>query len=392
MRWRELDKNVRIYLLFISISGFSFSSIIAVPTLGKLMNISMENVGWLFSVSYIVQAILAYVLGRRFEKISVNYGLFLARTSFAVGSLIFAFSTGLWSFAIAQMFLSLTDIFYPCQVMYERAIFTPKYREVIYSFEFFMTEFLKTVSYFVFVFLLAPFMNGQSFLRAVFFMVFCVNVFYAFSYLKILPKIDNGMQVPDGHVIATTNLRTFLSIMFHQYLCNMAFNFASFLVISYYLIDYFKLGGSSPFLFELVFSASVASSIFWKRFVKNHPSVNLTIGILLITLSFVLWLVPNVYLFFISHVIMGVGFILWFPARETIKLHIAPRELGRWEGFFQGLNIFSRIFIPVISAYVATRMGYHWVFVVSAVLATCSLLVSLPALVWMKRNYSAIKV
>lgn len=392
MRWKDLDRNVRKYLLFISISGFSFSSIIAAPTLGKLMNISMENLGWLFSISYVVQAILAYVFGKRFERISVNYGLFFARTSFAVGSLIFAASKGLWSFAIAQMFLSFTDIFYPCQVMYERAIFTPKYRENIYSFEFFMTEFLKTVSYFVFVFLLSPFMSGQGFLRVVFFMVFCMNVFYAFSYLKILPRIGNGMQVPEGHVVASTNLSTFLSIMFHQYLCNTAFNFASFLVISYYLIDYFKLGGSSPFLFEMIFSAAVASSIFWKKFIKSHPSMNFAIGIMLIVLSFVLWLIPNVYVFFASHVIMGIGFILWFPARETIKVHIAPRELGRWEGFFQGLNIFSRIFIPVISAYVATRIGYHWVFVVSAILATSSLVVSMPALIWMKRNYSSVKV
>ncbi len=392
MRWEDLDKNIRKYLLFIGISGFSFSSIIAAPTLGKLTNISMESLGWLFSISYIVQAILAYTFGKRFEGISVNYGLFFARTSFAIGSLIFALSKGLWTFAIAQMFLSFTDIFYPCQVMYERAIFTPKYRESIYSYEFFMTEFLKTLSYFVFVFLLAPFMSGQGFLRAVFFMVFCVNVFYAFSYLKILPRIDNGMQVAEGHVVASTNLRTFLSIMFHQYLSNTAFNFTSFLVISYYLIDYFKLGGSSPFLFELIFSGSVASSIFWKKFIKNHPSVNFAIGIMLIASTFLLWLIPNIYIFFISHVIMGVGFILWLPARETIKVHIAPRELGRWEGFFQGLNIFSRIFIPVVSAYVATRIGYRWVFVISAILAMSSLVVSMPALIWMKRNYSSVKV
>lgn len=392
MRWKELDTDVRKYLLFYSIAGFSFSSIIAVPTLGRLMNIPMENLGWLFSISYVVQAVLTYIFGKRFEQMSVNYGLFFARTFFAVGSLIFAISTGLWTFAVAQMFLSLTDIFYPCQVMYERAIFTPKHREAIYSFEFFMTEFLKTASYFVFVFLLAPFMTGQSFLRIVFFMVFCLNIFYAFSYLKILPKIDSGMKIPHGHVVASTNLGTFLSIMFHQYLCNIAFNFASFLVISYYLIDRFKLSGSSPFLFEMVFSASVASSILWKKSVKNHPSMNLVVGISLIILSFALWMIENVYLFFISHVIMGIGFIFWFPAKETIKIHIAPRELGRWEGFFQGLNIFSRIFIPVISAYVATKIGYKWVFAVSAVLATFSLIVALPALIWTKKNYGATRV
>ncbi|MGJ8453914.1 MFS transporter [Pseudothermotoga sp. U03pept] len=391
MSWSDLNKDVKKYLLFYGIAGFSFSSIIAAPTLGKLLEIPMEQLGWLFSVSYVFQALLSYIFGRRFEKIPVNYGLFSARVCFALGSLSFALTKGLWNFAIAQVLLGFTDIFYPCQVMYERALFPPKIREEIYSLEFFITEFVKSITYFVFVFILAPFMTGQGFLRAIFFAVFAVNIFYAISYLKILPRIDSGTKIPKDHVVATTHLGTFLSIMFHQYLCYSAFSFASFLVISYYLIDYFKLDGSSPFLFEMIFSFSVASSIFWKRSVKSHPSLNLTVGTGLIVCSFFLWVIPNMYLFFISHVIMGIGFIFWFPAKETIKIQIAPRELGRWEGFFQGMNIFSRIFIPVLSAYVATRIGYHWVFVVSGLLGLTALIVSIPAQLWMRKNYPAVK-
>ncbi|MDK2883828.1 MFS transporter [Pseudothermotoga sp.] len=385
MVWRELDKGVRNYLWLYSISGFSFSAVIAVPSFGKLMNISIENVGWLFSFSYIVQAVLTYVLGKKFEQFSTNYGLFLAKISFALGSLLFALCNGLWLFAIAQMLLSFTDVFYPCQVMYERALFPPKYRETLYSYLFFATESTKAISYALFVFVLSPFMGGKTFLKAVFVMIFLLNFFYAFSYLKILPKIQSGLVLHKGQVIATTNFRAFFSIMLHQYLSYVAFNFSGFLVISYYLIDYFKLSSSSPFLFEMVFSASVALSWFWRKRIRTKAHINLMIGNFLILSTFLLWVIPNVYVFFISHILMGIGFILWFPAKETIKIQIAPRELGRWEGFFQGLNIFSRIFTPVLSAYVAMALGYQQVFLISSIFSAFALLASLPAATWIRK-------
>ncbi len=387
MSWKRLPKDVRKFLLFFGINGFSFSALIAAPTLGNLMNISLENVGWLFSLSSLVQASLSYIVGRKFEKLPPTYGLALSRLIFAFGSIFYGLCTNVWTFAFAQMLLSFTDIFYPCLVMYERALFPPRQRETIYSLEFFMTEFTKVISYAMFAFLLAPFMQGQGFLRSVFFMISFANLFYAAAYIFILPKIESGSMVHSEHVVASTEMKTFLSIMLHQYLAFTAFNFSSFLIISYYLIDLFKLPPSSPFIFEMVFSAAVVSSVLWRNHVRTHPSFNLVFGSLVILVAFVLWTIPNAFLFFASHTLMGIGFIFWFPAKETIKQHVAPRQLGRWEGFFQGLNIFTRIFTPVVSANIASKIGYDFVFIVSSILFLLAILVSVPSIIWMKRNF-----
>ncbi len=392
LTWKKLPKDVRKFLVLFSITGFSFSALIAAPTLGNLMNISLESVGWLFSLSSFLQALLSYFIGRKFEKLPPTYGLAISRGIFGIGSLLYGLCTSVWTFAVAQLFLSFADIFYPCLVMYERALFPPKQRENIYSLEFFMTESTKAIAYALFVFVFAPLMQGQSFLRSVFFMIFFANLFYSAAYLFILPRVESGSTVHSEHVVASTGLKVFLSIMLHQYLCFTAFNFSSFLIISYYLIDLFKMPAWSPFLFEMVFSATVASSIFWKGKVKSHPSFNLIFGASAIAANFLIWIIQNPVLFFASHVLMGIGFIFWFPAKETIKQQVAPRQLGRWEGFFQGLNILTRIFTPVASATVAARVGYSFVFVISALLFFAAIAISMPSVLWMKKNFSTEQV
>lgn len=389
--WKNLPREVKRYLIIYSLTGFSFSAIIAAPTLGRVLNISIEDLGWLFSFSYVVQAMLTYLLGRKFESMSVNYGLATARGFFAVGSLLFASVRNVYSFVAAQLLLGVTDVFYPCQVMYERALFPPNEREKIYSMQFLITEFTKATVYFFLVFVLSRYMKDLRFLLSIFASIFFANLFYAFSFLKILPRVSTGSSLHEGHVLASNANGAFISIMLHQYLAYTAFSFSSFLIISYYLIDRFKLGSSSPFLFEMIFSASVVFFYFWRRKINFGPAINLAIGALLIALTFALWFIPNVYLFFTTHIIMGAGFILWFPAKETIKLGVSPRELGRWEGFFQGLNIFSRTFIPVLSTQIASKFGHRWVFMTSSLIFVTALLVSIPAMRWFTKCAKTVK-
>ena len=390
MAWKVLPRDVKKYLILSTISGLSFTAIIASSTLGNLLDFPIEKVGWLFSFSFAIQALLTYFLGRRFEKVSPNLGLFWARILFSFGTLIYALCTNVWLFAFAQILVSFVDVFYPSVVMYERAVFVPKYRESTYSLMFFFTESSKAVVYFVFVFILSKYVSGVAFLRIVFLLLFVINVFYAFSFIRILPRVKRGSDLHQDHVYKPTSAKIFLRFMVHQYLAFTSFGFSSFLILSYYLMDYFGLSSNSPFLFEMIFSTTVATSIVWKAKLKLPADVNLSVGLCLLGGSFLIMMYPNVYLFFAAHVVMGIGFILWLPAKETIKTTISPRELGRWEGFFQGLNIFTKVFSPIVSAIMATHIGYKYVFMLSGALLICSWLVAIPAIKWYKQNHIAV--
>ena len=153
MNWQAIPLGIRRYIMFSVIGGVSFITVIISPAWANLMHFSLVDVGWIFSVTFAIQAILSYILGRRFENASPNIALSIGRVSFALGNLLFAIATRLWIFVVAQLLFSFLDVFYPSLVMYERAILVPKYREKLYWLLFVINDLTKAVVYFSFVFL-----------------------------------------------------------------------------------------------------------------------------------------------------------------------------------------------------------------------------------------------
>jgi len=387
LTWKEIPRSLKSYIFLSAIGGFSFLTYIVSPALGSLLSFSLEDVGWIFSVSYAFQAVLTYALGKNFERRSPNIALFLSKIFFAVGNILFAMTTKILTFIVAQLFVSFMDVFYPSVVMYERAIFLPRHREKLYWFLFTFSDMVKAVGYSLFVFILAPNLSGLSFYRTVFLVIASANIFYALSFLFILPRVRSGSDFHEEHVQKLSDKRTFLLLMLHQYLAYTSFGFGSFMIITYYLIEHFKLGPSSPILFEVLFSVSVVMSLLWRPQLKTSPVFNMIFGSFLLSFSFFVMCVPNVYVFFSAHFIMGIAFVLWLPGKESVKMEIAPKELGRWEGFFQGLNIFTRIFTPALSAIVATNLGYFYVFFISGSLVLASSFFLIPVFTVYRKSH-----
>ena len=367
--FKNLPVEVRKYIYFSLIGGFSFTAIISIPSISSLMEISIENIGWIFSISYVVQAFMSYLIGRRFEDRSPNYALAIAKLLFSFGTLLLAIWTNLATLVIAQLMISFNDIFYPSLVMYERAIIPPRRREEVYSILFVMSEFVKSVIYFLISFLLAPLFGGIAFYRVLLLVIGISNIILAVSFLKVLPIVNKGKDLHKEHINVPVSFKVFMSLMIHQYLMFVAFNFASFMVISYYLFNVFKLGPASPILFEAAFSITIV--LFWpfKKRIKTNVTSNFVTGSILLSIGFLMFSIPNMYTFFLAQVPCGIGFIFWFASKETIKMNIAPQELGRWEGFFQGLTIFTKIFIPVATAYMVSFLSYSSVFITASIVS-----------------------
>ena len=79
LTWREIPRSLKSYIFLSAIGGFSFLTYIVSPALGSLLSFSLEDVGWIFSVSYAFQAVLTYALGKNFERRSPNIALFLSK-------------------------------------------------------------------------------------------------------------------------------------------------------------------------------------------------------------------------------------------------------------------------------------------------------------------------
>lgn len=372
-----MERNLKRYFFANSIMAYSFITILLSPMFANKLGLSVYDAGIIFSTVYGIQAVLTFLLGHYFEKKSPNYGLALGRILFALGNVVLAYAFNSITYLIAQILIGSFDVFSPLISMYERAIVPPYQREKFYKYLIIISEGIKVLLFLPLLFFIDYNNTSLSFYKMVFISVFLLNVLYSILMIKKLPFVKNGSELHKEHVkIHKSNLRKYLTVLANQIIFFANFGFGSYLIISYYVKE--RLNGDSKvmIIYEIIFSLTVLSSIFWRKYVKLNNENRLILGTLIMSFFYVALLFKGWITFYLSHVILAVGFTLWFSSKEPLKQEYAPINFGRWEGFFNGLNLFSKIFTPALSGYIAYKFSYNTVFFVSFIVLLINALIT----------------
>ncbi len=360
------------YIIINSITGFLYFFVLISPFYASENGVSLSDIGWVFTTVYAIQAVLSYTVGRFFEKFPPGIGVVVGRFIYSLGPLILAFKYDLFWFAIAQIAASFFDVFFPSLVLYERAIIPPDIREEVYRKMIVTSE---SVKMFFLVFFVISYLRSFNIYRMLFLSMFFGSMVYIFAFLTFLPKVKSGMEGASR----SHDRKSLLYIYISQLLTFLSFNFASWMIVSYFLKEILKGDQLNMLYFEMFFSGSIILSYFLlgDKTKKIKLRWKFFIGGFLMSAYFFLMSIPSMETFYISHILVGVGFLTWLPAKETLKFQSAPKELGRWEGLFQGINIFSRIIFPPLSVMVARSLSYSAVFIIGGILAFAGAVIAL---------------
>ncbi len=368
-----MEKSLKWYIAINSLAAYSFLFFIVSPLYASAIGISLEGAGFIFSATYAVQAFLSYILGRYFEKRSPNVGIVVGRLIFSIAPLVLALSSSHVSFVVAMILASFFDIFFPSIILFERAIIPPKHRERAYVYMIVVGEMVKFVSY---VFLLVP-RDSSIFYKAFFVSISGASILYSLLFLLKLPRVRTGSDLPKDHS-CSVDKRSFLMIMTNQLFVFLAFNFSGWVIISYYLKEVLNGSPRDLILFEMNFSLGLLTMFFLRWFLRRFDlRRKLFLGTVLMSVMFFVISIPDIRAFYLSNFVFGLGFLLWLPSKEPLKFERAPRELGRWEGLFQGINIFSKIFFPALAAFLASTFSFKLVFWIGGFMLLTAALASL---------------
>ncbi len=352
------------YIAINSVGGYLFYFFIFAPLYASQNGISLEAAGWIFSLVYGVQTILSYTIGRIFEKFSPNWGVVIGRLIYGIGPLILFFKIDPVLFITAMILASFFDVFYPSVVLFERAIFPPEKRESIYRLINFVSESMKMA------FLVPMVALRLQPSKGLFFTQFLAATAFSILFLIFLPKVSTGSIVhSEGFKVNKKNL---LYIYLGQLIMFLAFNLAGSMMKSYYLHNVLHGGSREMLISEMFYSFTIIGFLPIAFKLKTSKYFNLVLGSIFMSLFFFTMAIPSMSTFYLAHVFIGAGFFMWQPARDALKFQNAPPELGRWEGFFQGGNIFSRIIFPPVAAYMATHLSYASVFITAGLLGVLS--------------------
>ena len=362
----------RRYIIINSVSGFLYFFVLISPFYAADRGISISSASWIFSFVYAVQAILSYTVGRIFERFPPGVGIMMGRAIYSVGPLILAFRSGVEWFIAAQIAASFFDVFFPSVVLYERAIAPPEEREAFYRDMITLSESVKIA---FLVFFAYAYLNGMDVYKAIFLSLFFASIGFIVAFKLFLPSVSSGREGASEKWDKKSLFYLYLSQLF----VFSSFNFASWMIVSYYLYE--VLGGRNVDIVYFEFFLSVPIVLMYPILRKYSRKLSLRakffLGSLIMSGYFFTIPLGNLTAFFLSHVFLGIGFPIWLPAKETIKFRDAPAELGRWEGFFQGANIFGRIVFPPLSALIARSVSYNAVFLAAGILAVVGSLFAL---------------
>ena len=368
-----MNRALKWYIAINSLAAYSFLFFIISPLYASSIGISLEGAGLIFSLTYAVQAVMSYLLGRYFEKRSPNLGVILGRVIFSFAPLILFFSESHVAFLVSMILASFFDIFFPSIILFERALIPPNRRERTYVYMLLVGETVKFASYILL--LLQP--DVSTFYKTFFLSISVSSLLYSVLFYMKIPRIRTGSDLPEGHVCSVDE-KSFFMIMLNQLLVFLAFNFSGWIVISYYLKEILKGQPKDMIVFEMGFSLGLLSMFLIRRFLYGiDMKYKLFLGTLLMSLMFFIISIPSMKVFYFSNFVFGMGFMLWLPSKEPLKFDRAPKELGRWEGLFQGINILSRIFFPTLAAFLASKISFGLVFWTGGTMILIAALVSL---------------
>ncbi len=363
---------LKTYIYLNSLAAYTFLFFIISPLYAADMGLSIKTTGVIFSSVYAFQALMSYILGRLFEKYPPNFGIVFGRIVFSFGPLILALTRSPFYYTLALILASFFDIFFPAIPLLERAIIPPRLRDRVYIH---LIAFGETAKFFALSIFL--FVDQAQFYRYFFLSVFAAALVYSLVFIVKIPIVKSGSVVHEDQDLSIDR-RTFLITMLNQLLVFLAFNFSSWIVISFYLKEILHGTTNDMVIFEMMFSIGCfLAFLFSKKFLKLSLRFRLVLGTFLMSLLFFLISVPRMTIFYISNLVFGFGFTLWLSSKEPLKFLSAPKELGRWEGLVQGINIFSRIFFPSISAFLVETLSYRFVMLVGGFTIAIASLMSL---------------
>lgn len=374
-----MSRALKMYMLLNGITSYSFITFIVTPMYASRMGLNVLNVSIIFSISYGVQTLLTFWLGRYFENKSPNYGLAVGRLLYGVGNLIFAFTLNPIEFLTAQLFINATELFFPLISMYERGITAPSVRHKFYQILVIVSEATKASVYIPIVLFLNLNSSPVFFYKSIFISVSVLNIFYAITMFtgKLVPFIETGSTLhKEQKVSHSPDLKKYVFVALSQTVIFSNFSFGSYLIISYFVKDFFNGNAKTMIVYEIIFSLTVLSSLFWKKYLKPSHSYFL-IGIFLMSLFYLtLAFATNMFIFYLSHVFLGLGFVVWYTTKEPLKQLYAPQKFGRWEGFFSSISMVSKIFLPTLSGWIAITFSYSSVFLTSFFILLTSMIIS----------------
>ena len=359
MRWRELPREARAYILYHTLIAPQLIVWYLLPLYMLRTGYSVRDVGAFFSAVNLASIPLTYLIGRWFNRVPLKLGLIVIDVLDGLTYVLYSLAYGTW--ATAFLFLGkfagkVSSLFYPLYQAYEQIVYPRERYEEVYAWHLRLPEVSQFFGFLLFGYLLGYVYNTPHHYRLAF-LLFGLFSFLAVAYIyRFLPPVNREERInPPGWTFP--NLKEYGFLLLVEGLLTLAWSLAPNFVLLYYVVVHLKKTLFEVMLVEAGMSiTTVLATYVSERVPKAGGAYAISLGFLLETVSLgIMALSPSLVWVLVSYALGRFGDSLAFPFYRAWLFGFVPRD--RVSEIHAALSSYNRA-IGLVSPLLAGALAY----------------------------------
>ena len=359
MRWREIPRGAKIYILYHTLIAPRLIVWYLLPLFMLRTGYSVLDVGAFFTAVKLAFVPLTYLVGRLFNQYPLKYGLILIDVLEGIAYMLYSLAHGLLAplvLFLGRLLEDFSSLLYPLYQAFEQIIYPEDRYEEIFAWHLRLPEISQFVGFLVLGYLFGYVWNTTHHYRLGF-LAFGLYSMASVVYMWIfLPPVDRAERItPEGWKFPT--LKEYSLLLLIEGLYTAAIALAPDFVLLYYVVVHLKKTIFEVMLIEAGMSVmTVLATYVSERVPKSRGMFAISIGLLLNTLNVgVMSLAPSFPFALFSYGVGRFGSTLAFPFYRAWLFGFIPRE--RASEFHAALSSYNRL-IGLLAPILAGGLAY----------------------------------
>ena len=384
--WSELPIGAKKLIIYYSISSIPLSIYVFFPIYMYLLGFSLELVGLLFTIYYLLMALSKYIVGKLLDiKISPKICIIVIDSLAVIEYIIYSLASAPVHFIIAFVLDCIASPFFVAYRTIEKDLYPSDKLEIAYRHHMFwpyISQLFSIIIMGIYLWILNDPLSGMRQLFQFNAILHSLIVLYVIRHIpdtseKVLLKTEKKRSsakifrgpllfLSIAEIVIITGYFITPSFIFLNYL----FNVLGFTIITITFIEAFDTGFRG------------LASILHKRIEKHKKLSILMISLVISSLAGILIFITQyvrshlllLVLIVVSLIFLGLGESLWWIQHEAIFLKYVPEDRrGEVFGTISSIRSIINILTPMVSAYIASKIHPLAPFLLYAILLLSSI-------------------
>ena len=328
MRWSEIPKGARSYIIYHTIISPLLITWYMLPAYMLMTGYSILEIGVLFTAINVLAVPLTYLIGRAFDRVPVRHGLVLIDVLDGIESILYGLSYSILGPIMISLGLlvgKIAGLFYPLYQVAEKLLYPKERLEEVFAWHMRLPLLSEALGFIALGYLFGVAFPRPTHYAVGFLIIGASSVFTVAFLVRALPRMDVSERIGDTFTFRFD--REFKAILALEVLGILALSLAPEMVLVYYMLSLGMSFFRIMFVVALATLASLPATFLSERISPKHRFEVISLYFASMTAwASIMFLIPNFFAILVANIIAEFGNTLALPFYRSWLFSKVPSD------------------------------------------------------------------